>query len=155
MTTAYKYRRWVALNSAKQGQRGVAMVIVLCAFALILALGTGALVAANASYATTINSVSQQQAYLTAYSFCETLRTELENNDSAICAKLKAIPDGGQTDMTGATTDMGSATGITERSGNRLSVTVDGEYNGMHSKMQMQLILQNGKWVFNTYLPVA
>lgn len=137
-----------------KNKRGVALIIVLCAFALILALGTAALVAANATYNTSAQTAMERQAYLTATSFAQVLRYEIsENTSGALYNQVKAIPDGASWELSGDAGDIGTASGTLLRTGTTLNVTVTGTYQDKNSTVTMKLQLVNGRWTFDTFLP--
>lgn len=139
-----------------KNKRGAAMLIVLCTFALIIALGTAALVAANATYTTAAQSIVQRQAYYTAVSYAEVLRSEICDSDSDICAQVSQIENGDEWDIAGTTEieGMGTASGSLIRNGSTLTATVTGAYQDVEYTISARYTLLNGAWAFDTFLPV-
>ena len=141
----------------KKKSRGAALVLVICAMALMIALGTAALLAANSAFATSVDNASQQQAYLAACSYCEVLRSKLADSADPLSQRASGIADGASLTLSADATaagDLGTAQCTLTRAGSTLTVSVDALYNGEHSMLSMRMKQVSSDWVFDSYLPV-
>ena len=141
----------------KRKSRGAAMALVIAAMMMIIALGTAALVAANAAYATSVDNAVQQQAYLAATSYCDVLRAKLTNSGEALTQRVDALSDGDTMMLTAnaeGAGELGTAECTLALSGNTLKVTVNAFYADENCTVKMQLKKTGGSWVFDSYLPV-
>lgn len=138
----------------KRRSRGAAMALVIAAMMMIIALGTAALVAANAAYATSVDNAVQQQAYLAATSYCDVLKAKLTDSGETLTQRVDALSDGDTLILTANAGELGTADCTLALSGNTLKVTVDAFYAGENCIVKMQMKKTGGTWVFDSYLPV-
>ena len=141
----------------KRKSKGMALAIVICAMALVIALGTAALVAANSAFATSTENISQQQAYLAACSYCDVLKDVLNNSSDPITERAELLADSESISISADSANaggLGTAECTIERTGASLKVTVDALYNGEHCKLAMRMKKEPSGWALDTFLKV-
>ena len=137
-------------------QDGMALILVLCIFALLMALSLSVLVASASTLGNTNSGVTQEQAYLTSKSFSGVVRNQL-TSEGTLKDLADSLNDGEKKTVTGTISDIGDVTCVFGLKGNILSVAVTSDYRDQKYTMNMsfQKMTGNGavSWTFQGYIP--
>lgn len=130
------------------------MVLVLFAFAMVLALGTAALVAASGTVGSSYRAVEQRQAYLTAASVQRVLRDAITTQDTGLNDLADGLDEsGGSAVLDVAPPDMGTAECTLTRNGGKLVSAVKATYGSVNCVLKQRFTLSGNEWNFDTYMP--
>lgn len=143
-------------------KKGMALLLVLCLFAMLTAFGASLLLAANTATQGSLDSFRAEQARLSAQSVCEIIRNELikaDGTDFTIKEKINALATGGSLalEVTLPDASMGVVTGeIFRPTENTVVVQATADNRGHLFTLEMQMARVDGEngavsWSFSGY----
>jgi len=137
-------------------QDGMALILVLCIFALLMALSLSVLAASAATLGNANSGVVQEQSYLTAKSFSGMVKDQLLS-EGALKDLADSLADGAEETVSGTVSDIGDVTCVFHRKGDILSVVVTSDYREQKHIMKMSFQKLTGEgsasWAFQGYIP--
>lgn len=116
-------------------QKGMALLFVLCLFALLTALGASMFFASASALGNAASSTEQEQVKLSASSFGDVVRRELENSSSSLKKMADRVDTGQQVNFSATLPDkMGAVKGTMRRTRkNYMAVQIAATYREQKS----------------------
>lgn len=141
-------------------KKGMALLLVLCLFAMLTAFGASLLLAANTATQGSLDSFRTEQARLSAQSVCDIIRSELTKTETTtLKEKINSLTTGSSLPLTVTLPEanMGTVTGEVSRPiDNRIVVKITADNRGHLVTLKMQMNRVDGEdgavtWSFSGY----